>query len=125
MADCSWIDAGPLISYDNRMDRIGELSAQLRGRRRRAGLSLSELARRVGTSAATLSRYENGWDRFEVYTLRKLATALGCRLTIRLDPLPGPREHASRADAVQRLSRLFWDHPLVEKDLRELIKHLD
>ena len=96
-----------------------DLSEQLKSRRRRAGLSLSEAARRAGTSASTLSRYENGWDRFEVYTLRKLATALGCRLTIRLDPIAGPREHASRAEAVHRLGRLFWDHPLCDHDLDE------
>jgi len=99
--------------------QMADLSEQLKHRRRRAGLSLSQAAKRAGTSAATLSRYENGWDRFEVYTLRKLATALGCRLTIQLDPLPGPPEHASRADAVHRLARLFWDHALCVRDLDE------
>ena len=96
-----------------------DLSEQLKSRRRRAGLSLSEVARRAGTSAATLSRYENGWDRFEVYTLRKLATALGCRLVIRLDPAGGAPEPVSRADAVRQLGRLFWDHPLCDRDLDE------
>jgi transcriptional regulator with XRE-family HTH domain len=96
-----------------------DLSRQLRKERLAAGLTLSQLARRVHTSAATLSRYENGWGRFEVYTLRKLATALGCRLRIRLEPRKRPGEDAppSHAEGFQNLKRLFWDHDLREADL--------
>ena len=38
---------------------------------------------RVGTSAPTLHRYENGWDKFEVSTLKRIAQALGVILEIR------------------------------------------
>ncbi|MCX6996125.1 MAG: helix-turn-helix transcriptional regulator [Kiritimatiellaeota bacterium] len=94
------------------------ISERLKDRRQELGLSLSELARRAGTSAATLSRYENGWTRFETYTLRKLAAALDCELLIEWRPRT-PRRSAKpvRAAVVQRLARLFWDHPLTAKDL--------
>jgi transcriptional regulator with XRE-family HTH domain len=97
-----------------------DLSRQLKRRRRQAGLSLSQLARRADTSAATLSRYENGWARFEIYTLRKLATALGCRLAVRLEPQSRPPGKAvRRAEAVRQLKRLFWDHDLRGQDFDE------
>ena len=84
----------------------------LRQRRVEAGLSLAQVARRANTSAATLSRYEHGWRRFEVYTLEKLATALGCRLRIELVRGKTVDEDEGRDGAVQRLRRLFWDRPL-------------
>lgn len=81
-------------------------------------MSLSEVARRAGTSAATLSRYEHGWTRFETYTLRKLALALDCDLTIQLRPRTRPKPKArSRQDVCGKLARLFWDHPLTPGDL--------
>ena len=94
------------------------ISAQLRRRRLALGLSLTEVARRAGTSAATLSRYEHDWTRFEVYTLRKLASALNCELQIGFRPKARrrPSAHAPR-DVVAQLSRLFWDHPLTRNDL--------
>lgn len=99
-----------------------EISQALRARRQQLGLSLSCLARRVGTSAATICRYEKGWDRFQLYTLRKLASALDCRLVIALQPLrPGggqPNRQAAGA-ALKRLRRLFWDKSLSSADLRQ------
>lgn len=83
-----------------------------------ASLSLAQAARRAGTSAATLSRYENGWARFELYTLRKLATALGCEIEIRLNPIPRPADRLDETECIARLSRLFWDHPLQRDDIR-------
>lgn len=99
-----------------------DISQALKERRRELGLSLSSLARRVGTSAATICRYEKGWDRFQLQTLRKLASALDCRLVIALEPLrPGggkPSRQAAGA-ALKRLRRLFWDRPLSSADLRQ------
>ena len=100
------------------MNGMGTVSEQLKQRRQEAGLSLSELASRVGTSAATLSRYEHGWTRFETYTLRKLATALGCELQIEFVAKPNVSpSRMSKTKAVGQLSRLFWDHHLVASDL--------
>ena len=93
------------------------VSEQLRRQRCALGLSLSDVARRAGTSAATLSRYEHGWTRFEIYTLRKLATALGCEFSIRLTPKKvSPPVRKNAFAGLARLKRLFWDHPLAEND---------
>lgn len=95
------------------------ISEQLRERRMALGLSLYDAARRAGTSAATLSRYESGWNRFETRTLRKLATALDCDLEITLRPKGGKRRKAvDGRSAVAQLKRLFWDYPVKATDLR-------
>ncbi len=86
------------------------ISEKLRERRRESGLSLSELARLADTSPATLSRYENGWTRFEVSTLRKLASALNCTLKIELIPSEKcNRTRMSKSKVIAGLKRLFWD----------------
>lgn len=93
------------------------ISQQLKRRRMELGLSLSEMAAKADTSAATLSRYEHGWTKFETNTLQKLATVLGCDLQIELRPRARLRQpDVSRNAAVQRLARLFWDHRLSESD---------
>ncbi len=106
-----------IIIYDKTVNEPWDISQQIGAQRRRAGLSLSQLARRSGTSAATLSRYESGWTRFEVYTLRKLATALGCDLVITLQPRDKRPEPPSPAGVVRRLRRLFWDQRLKPEHL--------
>lgn len=83
------------------------------------GLSLGDLARRAGTSAATLSRYERGWQRFELYTLEKIATALGCQLVVSFERLPRRRHPANMPAVLKRLGRLFWDQHLSKKNFME------
>jgi len=101
------------------MKEMVSISEQLKQRRRDRGLSLSELARRADTSTATLSRYENGWTRFETSTLRKLAMALGCELRIDLVPLEARSTGGvTRHEAIKRLRRLFWDCDLDEGELK-------
>ena len=97
------------------------LGARIRKLRQAAGLTLEALAQRVGTSAPTLHRYESGWDRFEVATLRRIAAALGASLQIHLVPAAGavPRPVPTRAALVKLLSPLFWDRDLTEADLDE------
>lgn len=95
----------------NIMNPVAPISQRLRQLRLERGLSLSQVATRSGTSVAAVSRYESGWTRFEVYTLRKLAAALGCEITVQLTP----REQPGRPDpanVVAKLGRLFWDRPL-------------
>jgi hypothetical protein len=66
---------------------------------------------------AAVHRYENGWSRFEVRTLEKLATALGFRLDLALRPR-GPRSRReSRREVARRIRRLFWDRELRTADL--------
>lgn len=95
-----------------------DLSDELSRIRRSLGLSLSRAAERAGTSPATLSRYENGWSRFEVHTLRRLASALGYRVRITFQPLGGEPKRSGSRKAVERLGRLFWDRPLQVRDLK-------
>lgn len=78
---------------------------------------MSKLARLVDTSPATLSRYENGWQRFEISTLRKIATALGCRLKIELEPFENDVQISDKKEFINKTGRLFWDKPLTEDDL--------
>ncbi len=101
------------------MDDPWDISSQLAARRRELGWSLAQLARRADTSPATLSRYEGGWARFEVYTLRKLATALGCRLVVRLEPKGEKSRRVTVSEVVERLGRLFWDQELTTRHLKE------
>jgi transcriptional regulator with XRE-family HTH domain len=96
-----------------------DISQQLKRHRLSKGLSLAQLAQRADTSTATLSRYENGWQRFELYTLRKLAGALGCRLKVELVPIESAQYCADNRRAFQNLKRLFWDHKLRKKDLED------
>ena len=63
-----------------------DISNKIRYLRLKANLTLKELAGLVGTSAPALHRYENGWHRFELQTLEKIATALGAFLEIRILP---------------------------------------
>lgn len=92
---------------------------QIRRLRLSKGLSLNEAARRAGTSAPSLHRYENGWDRFEVATLRKIARALGAALDVRLVPLESPSRPPSRKALASLLSPLFWDRKLTPSDLED------
>ncbi len=98
---------------------LGEQIRHLRGQR---GWTLARLAERAGTSAPTLHRYENGWYRFELETLRRIAAALGARLEVHLvagaSHLPAVRR-PSAGTLVPMLAPLFWDHPLRESDLAE------
>lgn len=54
----------------------------LKQARLEAGLSQTELARRAGTSQATLSAYEHGHKQPTASTLARLVAAAGWRLTV-------------------------------------------
>ncbi len=54
----------------------------LRGARARAGLTQAELARRTGTSQATVSAYEHGRKQPSAETLGRLLAATGARLAV-------------------------------------------
>ena len=60
------------VGYTLSMDA----AASLRDARRRAGLTQAELARRAGTSQATISAYEHGRKEPSVETLGRLLAAL-------------------------------------------------
>ena len=98
------------------------LGLQIRHLRQERRWTLAELARRAGTSAPTLHRYENGWDRFELDTLRRIGAALDARLEVRLVPAASRAATArrpTRKALVKMLAPLFWDRDLRESDLTE------
>ncbi|OYT18772.1 MAG: transcriptional regulator [Nitrospira sp. UW-LDO-01] len=65
---------------------IGEQLARLR---LEAGLTQAQVAKRTGTTASAISRYENAeYDRYELRTLQKIVRACGGRLEIVLEPGP-------------------------------------
>lgn len=57
----------------------------IRAARLRAGLSTRALARRAGTSHATLSRYEHGQVQPSLATVERIVSACGLELRIHLD----------------------------------------
>lgn len=95
------------------------LGHQIRRIREERGWTLATLARRAGTSAPALHRYENGWDRFQVDTLRRVAGALGARLDVRLVPAERARPRSAPTVKVllKTLASLFWDRDLRASDL--------
>jgi transcriptional regulator with XRE-family HTH domain len=104
---------------NDNLQTIGQQIRQLRGRK---GWTLAELASRAGTSAPTVHRYENGWYRFELETLRRIAAALDARLEVRLvagEPRPAAVDRPAPAALVKTLAPLFWDRPLRESDLAD------
>ena len=65
---------------------VALVSLSLRKERARAGLSLTELAKRAGIAKSTLSQLENGTGNPSLETLWALGTALGVPLGRLLDP---------------------------------------
>ena len=86
-------------------DNSVPLGQQIRRLREKHGWTLAQLARHAGTSGPTLHRYENGWDRFELGTLRRISSALGARLEIRLVPAA---LHAAKRRGVDARTRRYW-----------------
>lgn len=70
--------------------------------RRRSGLGLRELARRAGTSHATLHAYESGAKEPRLETIARLADAAGFTLEVALAPRPD--SGAARADKGRELA---------------------
>src|ERR1700722_13607255 len=67
-------------------DVVARISMSLRRERARAGLSLTELARRAGLAKSTLSQLENGVGNPSLETLWALDQALGVPLSRLVDP---------------------------------------
>jgi transcriptional regulator with XRE-family HTH domain len=72
---------GFLAEVDEEVERMA-LAHKLRELREAAGLSQAELARRIGTKAPGIARMESGRFAPRMSILRKVASALGVRLSI-------------------------------------------
>jgi transcriptional regulator with XRE-family HTH domain len=77
-------------------DLVGLIAVTLRRERARAGLSLTEVARRAGIAKSTLSQLESGSGNPSLETLWALAVALGVPFSQLVDP-PGQRVEVIRA----------------------------
>ncbi|MGW5644206.1 helix-turn-helix domain-containing protein [Saccharopolyspora sp. NPDC003752] len=75
------------------------IAASLRRERDRAGLTLTELARRAGIAKSTLSQLESGTGNPSVETLWALGVALGVPFSRLVDP-PTPQVRVVRAGQV-------------------------
>src|SRR5215468_10713981 len=75
---------------------IGQIAAAIRRERGRAGLSLTELARRAGIAKSTLSQLESGVGNPSVETLWALGVALGVPFS-RLVDQPRPTVRVIRS----------------------------
>ena len=108
-----------IIMNDKSDSSTTPLGHQIRRLREERGWTLAALAQRAGTSAPALHRYENGWDRFRIDTLRKVAAALGARLDVRLVSASRARSGAAPTARilVKTLAPLFWDRDLRVSDL--------
>lgn len=95
------------------------IGTRIRRLREERGLTLAALAVRVGTSVPTMHRYEGGWDRFELETLRRIANALGADLEVRFVPSHGQvwDRPPEKKELLELLDPLFWDHDLNETSL--------
>ncbi len=71
----------------NRERRNAALARKLLALRTGAGMTQSELARQVGTSASVISRLENaGYEGHSLTMLRRVAAALGKDLELKFVP---------------------------------------
>ncbi|HEV2134950.1 MAG TPA: helix-turn-helix transcriptional regulator [Terracidiphilus sp.] len=65
--------------------------------RKRAGLTQTELARRMGTTQPAVTRMESGRVQPSLRTLQRLAKATGSRLLIKFEPRLAGSEAEKRA----------------------------
>src|SRR3954447_20204665 len=77
-------------------ERNVDVGVTLHAARTRAGLSQAELARRAGTSQATISAYESGSKQPSVATFSRLLAAAGARLSV--ESAGGAAREPSRAE---------------------------
>ena len=100
-----------------------DTGAALRNARQRSGMTQVDLARRVGTSQATLSAYENDRKQPSVETFARLLAATGARLTVdhghepvlRPSPAQDARTARTLADVIALAEALPTRH---ERELR-------
>ncbi len=85
-----------------------DASREIREARMRAGFTQADLARRSGTSQATLSAYENGRKEPSVSTLSRILSAAGAQL--RVDPEPLRRNARVLAEVLDLAAALPTRH---------------
>lgn len=97
--------------YLFRYHGLVEAPALLRSVRRRADLGLRELARRAGTSHATLHAYESGAVQPRVDTVQRIATAAGFTVDVVLTARPDRGEREARGRELLDVLALAGEFP--------------
>ncbi|MCC7406096.1 MAG: helix-turn-helix domain-containing protein [Bdellovibrionales bacterium] len=91
----SWLEAklrDPKFrkGFEEEVEKLS-VAEQIARLRLQAGLTQAQLAKKIGTTASAISRYENAeYDRYELRTLRRIAAACGGQLTLILERVDGP-----------------------------------
>ena len=86
-------------------------SALLEAARTRSGLSLREIARRAGTSHATLSAYLHGTKTPSLETLVRIVESCGLAVDISLEPRIRSANGVPRGDELEQVLRLAAQFP--------------
>ena len=91
------------------LDPADHVAVEVRARRTALQMSIAELARRAGVSAAFISQVEAGRSSVSIPTLYRVATALGCTANVVLGS-SDPRPHVTRAGTGSRLTAGAGEH---------------
>lgn len=91
-----------MAETDTAAEVVALIAASLRRERARAGLSLTEVARRAGIAKSTLSQLESGTGNPSVETLWALGVALGVPFSQLVEP-PAPQVRVVRAGEGPRI----------------------
>ncbi len=68
--------------FEEEVEKLS-IAEQLARLRVQSGLTQAQLAKKIGTTASAISRYENAeYDRYELKTLRRIAEACGGHLKL-------------------------------------------
>ncbi|HYD26358.1 helix-turn-helix transcriptional regulator [Brevundimonas sp.] len=92
-------------------DRVG---ARIKELRKAAGLSQTELGRRIGVTFQQVQKYENGGNRVSASKLWLIARCFGVHASAILADLPGPSEPAT-----ENTQRLLAAWQLIPENQRE------
>lgn len=89
-------------AYDGLSDEFAFLDEVLRARAD-AGLTQTEVAERIGTTQSAVARLESPTSGHSptVATLRKYASALGCRVEVRLVKVRRPERAGGKGNALR------------------------
>jgi transcriptional regulator with XRE-family HTH domain len=81
-----------------------------------SGLTRTALAEKIGSSPAYITKILRGDTNFTLDSMVKIATALGCELTIGMKPLPDTTRQQSHKvnyrDIAPRQTSMLNDHPV-------------
>jgi ribosome-binding protein aMBF1 (putative translation factor) len=68
--------------FEDELEKL-TIAEQIVRLRSQAGLTQAQVAKKIGTTASAISRYENaGYDRYELRTLKRIAAACGGHLRL-------------------------------------------